>query len=99
MLARIIRTTQQESRIAATTNTIDTVHLATHLQTLAITSVEIDAEVAALKRDIVRAAQKHHLTINKKATQTDLPIETLQTRETVIKLVNKRQQDVTARVG
>lgn len=99
MLARISRTAQLESKITATAQSVDTMRLATHLQTLAITAVEIDAEVAELKRDIIRAAQKHHLKLNGDESLPNSAVGSSQHRETVIKFIEKPQHDIAVRVS
>ena len=96
-IVRIMQISHLESRISQLSSVINTTQLKVHLQTIAISSVEIDAEVAALKADIIKAAQKHHLKLDQEATLTEnmpAPKEPGQ----LIKLVEKRE-DVAARVG
>lgn len=97
-ISRITRIIQLESRIAQTVQRLDTTQLQTHLQTIPISAIEIDAEVAALKADIITAAHKHHLTIDRDETQPDNPFDLPENRERLIKIVEK-QDDVAARVG
>jgi hypothetical protein len=98
-LSRITRTIQLEIQIAQTARRLDTIQLQTHLQTIPISAIEIDAEVAALKADIITAAHKHHLTIDREETQPDNPFNTPQNRERLITTVEQQQRNIATRVG
>lgn len=95
---RITRITRLESHIARTVQVLDTNELKYHLQTIQISTVDIDAEVAALKADIINAAHKHRLTISKDETQPDNPFNTPENQERLIAVVEKQKQ-IVARVG
>lgn len=97
-IIRVLRTAHLESQIAQTVSVLDTTQLKNHLQMIPISAVEIDAEVAILKADIITAAHKHHLTLDREETQSDNPFNTPQNRERLIKIVEK-QKDVATRVG
>jgi len=98
MWFRITRTTHLESQIATSVNAIDTTRLKSHLQTMSISAVEIDEEVAALKKDIIKAAHKHHLTLDREETQPESPFDT-QKRTALLKIVEKQKSDVAVKVS
>ena len=81
---------------------LDTLQLTTYLQTIPISAVEIDAEVATLKAGVITAAHKHHLTLDRDETQPDNPFHAPQNRERLITIVTKRKDAkdaVVAQVG
>lgn len=91
MILRIVRTTTLEQRIVQHASAINTAQLQIYLQNLSINPVEIDAEVEALKADIIKAAHKHQLTVDKDDTQTDSPFNTPQKREQLLKIVQHQK--------
>ena len=95
---RITRIARLESQMAQIVGVLNTSELTLHLQTIPISSVDIDAEVAALKANIINAAHKHHLTVNKDETQPESPFTTPENQERLIAIVEKQKQ-VAARVG
>jgi hypothetical protein len=97
-LMRISRIVHMESRISQSVRILDTAQLKNHLQTIPLSAIEIDAEVAALKADIINAAHKHHLTIDREETQPDNPFNSPENRKQLITIVEK-QKEVAARVG
>lgn len=70
-----------------------------YLQTIPITAVEINAEVVALKDEIINAAHKHRLTIDRDETQPDNPFNTPENQKRLIAIVEKQKEIVTTRVG
>ena len=97
-LMRITRIAQIESQIAQTVRILDTIQLKNHLQTIPLSTFEIDIEVEALKTNIINAAHKHHLTIDRDETQPDNPFNSPENRKRLLTIVEK-QKEVTAQVG
>jgi len=93
---RLVRINTHENRIANQVNALDTARLQSHLQGINISVVEIDAEVAALKEDILIAAQKHHLTVDEDDTHPDRAYATK--NEKRIRVLEKEEKR-TARVS
>ena len=97
-IMRIARLSQLESQLVQRVRILDTLELRYHLQAIPLLAVDIDAEVAALKDEIIKAAHKHRLTINKDETQPENPFQTPENQERLITLVEKQKQ-IVARVG
>ena len=94
-VVRLSRLATLEARVVQRATVINTTLLQYQLQQISISIVEIDAEVAALKQDIINAAHKHHLTIDKSNTQPDNPFKSPQSRGRLLKVMEKREQKST----
>lgn len=99
MWSRISRVTQFEYKLSQHVLPINTAQLKSHLQNISISVVEIDTEVAKLKQDIIDTAHLHQIKVNQEVTRPDSPFNTEEKRNHLIKIVEKRKQDITTRVG
>ncbi len=90
MRLRIMRITNIENRISLGIDVLDTARLQAHLQRIPLSIIEIDAEVAALKQDIIQAAQEHHITVDEEETQPENPFKSAGNQQRLIKVLEKQ---------
>lgn len=98
MRLRIMRITSIENRISVGIDALDTTRLQAHLQGIPLSVIEIDAEVASLKQDIIQAAQEHHITVDEDETQPENPFKSVENQQRLIKILEK-QDDLQVLVG
>jgi len=98
MRQRLIRIGSTEDKINSYIHTPDTSRLQSHLQDINISVVEIDAEVSALKQDIVNAAHKHHLTVDETDTRPESPFVSEDQQDKLLRMI-ETQNAPTARVS
>lgn len=99
MRQRLFRLNQLETHIANRVNAVDTTRLQSHLQDMTVSVVEIDAEVAALKEDLIAAAHKHHLKVDENDTEPELKVDPDLRANRIIRVLETKTDNRSARVS